>query len=557
VGNGIAAVAVAKGRVYIVGYVGEHEYVTALDERSGARLWTTVIGAVVDEHPSMRWLAQRTPTLDDDRVYAVHTSGQLVCLKTENGQELWRKDYWSEFGKAQFYWGYCDHPLVDGERLICAPGSPEAILVALDKHTGHVHWMTPDPEAASASYGSIVQADLGGQRQFIVCTGSSAIGVDADSGTILWRSTPSSTKPITTHTPVAIEQHILWVPSFGRTLVLLKPDTGGASGSMTESYMRETSKHSRSDSGFVLGDHYYYSARGGAVAGCTNWRTGEVAWSVRRPSPIAGEVRNSEGAWSGTFADGRLYSLSANGRVRLAAVSPVGLEEAGVFDLPLHISSTGATQPVATGGRLYLRSDNILHCYDVTRREDSQPIPHADTIVLEPVEPVISRHSRVPRPIFVPTPQDVVERMLQLAEVTKVDRVVDLGSGDGRIVITAARTYGCRAVGYEIDGELVKVSRQQIEADKLSELVEIKPVDMYSADLSDVSVVAVYVYPSVLEKMKPQFAKLPAGARIVSHQFEIPGVKPTRTIEVDSDETGGRHRVFLYSVPLTATDNSQ
>src|SRR5262245_3299042 len=65
IGDGIAAVAVAKGRIYTVGYIGEHEYVTALDERSGVRLWTTVIGAVVDEHPSMRWLAQRTPTVDE------------------------------------------------------------------------------------------------------------------------------------------------------------------------------------------------------------------------------------------------------------------------------------------------------------------------------------------------------------------------------------------------------------------------------------------------------------------------------------------------------------
>ena len=106
--------------------------------------------------------------------------------------------------------------------------------------------------------------------------------------------------------------------------------------------------------------------------------------------------------------------------------------------------------------------------------------------------------------------------MLELAEVDEDDLVVDLGSGDGRIVIAAASKYGCNAIGYEIDEELVEISRERVQNEELGELVTIEDQDMYTADLSEVDVVAVYVYSAVLAKMKPQFAQLRPGARIVS-----------------------------------------
>jgi protein-L-isoaspartate O-methyltransferase len=155
-----------------------------------------------------------------------------------------------------------------------------------------------------------------------------------------------------------------------------------------------------------------------------------------------------------------------------------------------------------------------------------------------------------PRPVFVPTPLDVVTRMLDLAEVDKDDVVVDLGSGDGRIVIAAAKKYGCRAIGYEIDKELVRISRERVQNEDLAELVTIEDQDMYTADLSGVDVVAVYVYASVLEKMKPQFEQLKPGALIVSHFFEIPGIEPTEVVEFESEETGSTQKVLLYEAPL-------
>jgi len=143
--------------------------------------------------------------------------------------------------------------------------------------------------------------------------------------------------------------------------------------------------------------------------------------------------------------------------------------------------------------------------------------------------------------------------MLEVAQVSRESLVVDLGSGDGRIVITAAKKYGCRAVGFEIDRDLVRESRAKVNEEELSELVTIRDQDMYTADLRDVDVVTVYLDPKALERMKPQFAQMKGGSRIVSHFFEIPGVKPERRLIAESD-SGEGHEIVLYVTPLKNDD---
>jgi predicted RNA methylase len=165
---------------------------------------------------------------------------------------------------------------------------------------------------------------------------------------------------------------------------------------------------------------------------------------------------------------------------------------------------------------------------------------------------------RAPDAIFVPTPHDVAARMLALAGVKKTDVVCDLGSGDGRIVIAAARTYGCRAMGYEIDAELVKESRDAAAKDaKVAELVRIEHQDLFTADFSGADVVTVYLPPRLLERLRPQLAKLKPGARIVSHFFEIPGVKADKSESFESTDDGDRHTLHLWTAPLKAPDEKK
>jgi cyclopropane fatty-acyl-phospholipid synthase-like methyltransferase len=140
--------------------------------------------------------------------------------------------------------------------------------------------------------------------------------------------------------------------------------------------------------------------------------------------------------------------------------------------------------------------------------------------------------------------------MLATAGVGKADVVYDLGSGDGRIVIEAAKKYGCRAVGLEIDRDLVKLSQERVREAKVEKLVTIKDADLFDTDFSDATVIAVYLPSNLLQRLFPKFAQLKPGVRIVSHQFEIPNQTPEKTIAVESNETGAKHTIYLWTTPL-------
>lgn len=144
----------------------------------------------------------------------------------------------------------------------------------------------------------------------------------------------------------------------------------------------------------------------------------------------------------------------------------------------------------------------------------------------------------------VPTPQEVVDGMLETAEVKKGDVVYDLGSGDGRIVITAARKYGVRAVGFEIDPELIKKSRENIRKEGLQQLAEIRQQDILTVDVSGATVVTMYLLPGVNLQLRPTLlSQLKPGSRIVSHAFDMGDWKPDKVVQVN-----GR-TVYLWTLP--------
>lgn len=144
---------------------------------------------------------------------------------------------------------------------------------------------------------------------------------------------------------------------------------------------------------------------------------------------------------------------------------------------------------------------------------------------------------------FVPTPQEVVDKMIALAGVKKGDMVYDLGSGDGRIVITAAKR-GAKAIGFEIDGDLVKESRENIRKAGVQDLAEIRQQDILTVDLSPASVVTMYLLPDVNLKLKPNLlSQLRPGSRVVSHAFDMGDWKPDKTERVN-----GR-TVYFWTIP--------
>ncbi|CAN5915380.1 hypothetical protein BH23PLA1_BH23PLA1_37030 [soil metagenome] len=157
---------------------------------------------------------------------------------------------------------------------------------------------------------------------------------------------------------------------------------------------------------------------------------------------------------------------------------------------------------------------------------------------------------RKPDVIYVPTPQVVVDKMLELAEVKKGDVVYDLGCGDGRIVVTAAKKYGVKAVGIDIDPQRIKEAQKNVKDNGVEDLVEIRQADIFQTDLSEASVVTLYLLPSLNVRLMPQLAELKDGSRIVSHSFDMKGAKPKQVVEIEDADTGwGEHTVYLWVVP--------
>lgn len=144
---------------------------------------------------------------------------------------------------------------------------------------------------------------------------------------------------------------------------------------------------------------------------------------------------------------------------------------------------------------------------------------------------------------FVPSPQDVVEKMVDLAGVKSGDVVYDLGSGDGRIVIAAAKR-GARAIGFEIDGDLVRQSQENIQKAGVQDLAEIRQQDILTVDLAPASVVTMYLLPDVNLKLKPNILKqLKPGSRVVSHSFDMGDWRP------DKRETVDGRTIYLWVIP--------
>jgi ribosomal protein L11 methylase PrmA len=152
--------------------------------------------------------------------------------------------------------------------------------------------------------------------------------------------------------------------------------------------------------------------------------------------------------------------------------------------------------------------------------------------------------SQTPDVIFVPTPQEVVDDMLRLANVQKGDVLYDLGSGDGRIAITAARRYGIKATGIDIDPVRIREANENAKKAGVTNLVQFRQENLFTADFKDATVITLYLLPDLNVKLRPKlWNELKPGTRIVSHQFEMGGWKPEKKLE-----SNGR-TVYFWTVP--------
>ena len=157
---------------------------------------------------------------------------------------------------------------------------------------------------------------------------------------------------------------------------------------------------------------------------------------------------------------------------------------------------------------------------------------------------------REPDVIYVPTPNEVVDKMFELADVRPGEILYDLGCGDGRIPVLAAKKFGVRTWGFDINPVRVKESLENVKKNRVENLVTIKLQDIFELDLSKADVITLYLLPRLNVKLIPQLDKLKPGCRIVSHDFNMEGVRPKREINFRPSDGSREHRVYLWVTPL-------
>lgn len=168
----------------------------------------------------------------------------------------------------------------------------------------------------------------------------------------------------------------------------------------------------------------------------------------------------------------------------------------------------------------------------------------------EDARPQGSQDKRTADCVYVPTPNDVVEKMIEMGKVTKDDLVYDLGCGDGRMVVLAAKKTGCKGVGYEVDPERIAEAKRNVQRKKVEQLVSIERQDIFKLDISKASVLLLYLLPNMEVKLIPQMEKMKAGSRVVCHDYPIDGVTEEKSLTMTSNEDGVKHTIYLYRLPL-------
>jgi outer membrane protein assembly factor BamB len=355
-GNGYSSVAIAGGRIFSMGAIRGAAHLIALDLETGKELWATKVGG---GKPNC------TPTVDGERVYALGRDGDLLCAETATGKELWRKNFGKDFGgRMMSGWGYSESPFVDGDRLICTPGSAKAIIAALDKKTGEVIWESPLPAGRSgdaAAYSSIVVSHAAGVKQYVQLTGKGVISVAADDGRPLWTYNRIANGTANIPTPIVKDDYVFCSTGYGTGAALLKIVKKEGGIAAEEVYFLKANDLQNHHGGMILlGDHLYCGhGHNQGFPLCIEWKTGKVAW---RPGRGPGS-----GSAAVLYADGHLYFRYEDGTMALIEATPDEYRLKGSFKLA-SVKDRSWPHPVIVGGKLYLRDGDTLMCYDIRKQ---------------------------------------------------------------------------------------------------------------------------------------------------------------------------------------------
>ncbi len=346
-GKGYGSLAIQGDSIYVQGTQGNNSVVFRLNRSDGKTVWARALGRTLNQEKGGG--PRGTPTADGERVYALSENGDLACLRSSDGSLIWARNILKDFNGSNPEWLVSESPLIDGNNLIVTPGGKQAGIVALDKTTGKTVWKTEglsDP----AAYSSCIVADVQGVRTIMTLTSQAGVGVRAKDGMLMWRYEKVANDTANVTTPVFFKDKVFYTSAYNTGCVLLRLKAENNVVKAEQVYFsRDMMNH---HGGVILVNGYLYGFSN-AILTCMEFETGKVMWRNR-----------SVGKGCLTYADDRLYLLGENNTVGLAEANPSAYVETGRFQ----ISDQGWpswAHPVVCGGRLYIRNQGVLACYDI------------------------------------------------------------------------------------------------------------------------------------------------------------------------------------------------
>ena len=350
-GIGYSGPSVVHDQLFIMGTRNDAEVLICLNSQTGQELWTSKIGEVY----SNNWGdgPRGTPTVNGEYVYALGAQGNLICAQTADGTIIWKRTM-QELGGNVPSWGFCESVLVDGDRVICTPGGKNGAIVALNKTNGETVWQSED-FTDGAQYASIIAVDHNNMRQYIQLTMEHLVGISVVNGDVLWTSEwPGNSAVVAT--PIFHEGDVYISSGYGAGCKLVRI---GAGNEISDVYVNKQMKNHHG--GVILSNGHVYGYSDGIGWLCQNLTTGEKMWNER----------SKLGKGAIAYADGRFYCLAEeDGQVVLIEASPDGWHEHGRFTLEPQTELRKPagriwTHPVIVNGRMYLRDQELVFCFDV------------------------------------------------------------------------------------------------------------------------------------------------------------------------------------------------
>jgi outer membrane protein assembly factor BamB len=362
-GSGMASLAIHAGLLYTIGNIDGKTNLICRNAGDGAEVWATPF---TDD----KGAANGTPTIDPETglVYAMSFDGVMVCCDAKTGKVAWKKSFTGDFGgKMESGWGYSESPLIDGDKLLCTPGAPKAMVVALKKKTGDLIWAGKAPEGKlrgndGAGYSSIVISNAAGRKQYVQLVGHGIVSYDAATGELLWNYDRVANTTANIPTPLVSGNYVFCSTGYGdggTALLEISPKANRSLG-VKEVYYKSSKELQNHHGGMIMiGEHVYMGhGHNNGFPACVEWKTGKDLWDKGRGA--------GGGSAAIVAADKKLFFRYQDGMMAMIDTDTNAYKLLGKFKLATH-NGESWPHPVIVDGNLYIRDQDELIVYKISK----------------------------------------------------------------------------------------------------------------------------------------------------------------------------------------------